>query len=71
MQFVILKLLNIDYHQMVKEAKENKCSSTGFLEEMEYVPSAGPEVKDKEEEKAEESDEETKTRPKRSSAQND
>ena len=56
----------IDYHQMVKDG-EKKINDflTGFLEEMEYVPSAGPgSQRAKEEaEKAEESDEEVSNGP--------
>ena len=56
----------IDYHQMVKDG-EKKINDflTGFLEEMEHVPSAGPgSQRAKEEaEKAEESDEEVSNGP--------
>ena len=56
----------IDYHQMVKDG-EKKINDflTGFLEEMEYVPSAGPgSQRAKEEaEAAEESDEEVSNGP--------
>ena len=56
----------IDYHQMVKDG-EKKINDflTGFLEEMEHVPSAGPgSQRAKEEaEKAEKSDEEVSSGP--------
>jgi RNA polymerase primary sigma factor len=56
----------IDYHQMVKDGeKKTNDFLTGFLEEMEHVPSAGPgSQRAKEEaEKAEESDEEVSNGP--------